>query len=187
MGTPARSRAPVRIIRRTSRAAEDDAPRRTVSAQLTLSELALARLLSMSGSDTEFILSSRNGRVTVRVTLQVSGVPDAELAMGANGVVVNWALGTVSSGVGTVSLSRMELRLLAALCEHAPHPAAHRELAKWLWPQRGGPVPDAEVRVAVLVCSLRKRLERAGAGDAIRTVRLRGYALVTSDSPNTHH
>lgn len=177
MGTPARSRAPVRIIRRTSRAAEDDAPRRTVSAQLTLSELALARLLSMSGSDTEFILSSRNGRVTVRVTLQVSGVPDAELALGVNGVVVNWALGTVRSHFATVTLSRMELRLLAALYEHAPQPIRHHDLAKLLWPEGPTTARDAEAKLAVLVCALRKRFHHARAGDAVRTVRGAGYAL----------
>ena len=178
MGTPARSSAPVRITRRKPRAHDRGAARRTVSAQLTLSDASLARLLSMSGSDTEFILSSRNGRVVVRVSLQVSGVPDAELPLGATGVVVNWSLGTVASGAGVVSLSRMELRLLAALYEHAPRPASPDDLAARLWPGHSGPVKDAEVKVAVLVCSLRKRLRRVGAGDAIRTARLRGYALV---------
>lgn len=177
MGTTSAKRVPVRAIgTRRSKALESGA-QRTVTAQLTVSERALPRLLRLSGSYTDFILSSADGSTTVRVGLVVSDVPLAEVTLGRSSVVVNWSRATLTRSSQRIELTRMELRLLAALYESAGVPVDRDTLAYRLWPNRV-PNPESRPALAVLVCSLRKRLQVVGLPDAIRTVRRTGYSLV---------
>jgi DNA-binding response OmpR family regulator len=176
MGTTSARRVPVREIATRRTRAADTFELRTLSAQLTVSERALPRLLRLSGSYTDFILSSADGSTTVRVGLMVSDVPLAEVALGRSNVVVNWSRATLTRGTKQIPLTRMELRLLAALYENAGAPVDRDVLAFRLWPNRV-PNPESMSALPVLVCSLRKRLRSVGLIDAVRTVRGAGYCF----------
>src|SRR5439155_25346092 len=92
-----------------------DGELQTVTAQLRVTAASLARLLSVSGSQSDFVLASVDGSTTVRVGLAVSSVPDAQLMLGCRGVVLDASRSTIPRGANCVSLTRMELRLLIAL------------------------------------------------------------------------
>jgi DNA-binding winged helix-turn-helix (wHTH) protein len=156
---------------------EEDRGIRTVTAQLTLSEKAVARLLGRSGASTDFILSSLDGGLSVKVGLRLASVPMAEVPLGVAGVTVNWSLGVLRRGSSSVVLTRMELRLLAALYERSPEVASREDLSAQLWPHVRAAVRDGDTRVHVLVFSLRKRLRQIGADGVVHTVRNVGYAL----------
>jgi DNA-binding response OmpR family regulator len=153
--------------------------RRALTAQLYLSPAGMVRLLSVSGTQSEFILSAVDGRTTVRVGLSVSSVPDSQLAIGHSGVVLDWSRSTLGYRGSAVRLTHKELRLLLALLEYAPEPAPNRALIAALW--------DGNVRrsrekaylaaLPVWVCTLRRRVAAIGLPNAVRTVRRVGYAL----------
>jgi len=155
---------------------------RTITAQLSATPKALARLLSVSGTESDFVLVSRDGSTAVRVGLAVSSVPDAQLPIGSKGAVLDWSRSTVSYRGNQVSLTRMELRLLVALLEVAPEPASREHLVAKMWGRacttacRGKGV--GENVLPVWIRALRCRLATIGLQDVIRTVRKVGYALV---------
>ncbi|MEX2154930.1 MAG: winged helix-turn-helix domain-containing protein [Gemmatimonadaceae bacterium] len=148
-----------------------------MTAQLSVADGALARLLNVSGSQTDFVLASADGSTTVRVGLAVSSVPDAELVLGSAGVVLDWARSTIMRGANCVSLTRMELRLLVVLMDSAPAPATREHLIARLWPSESSRAQELDAALPVWICALRRRFAAIGLPHAIRTVRSTGYGL----------
>jgi DNA-binding response OmpR family regulator len=150
---------------------------RTVTAQLSLTTAALGRLLSVSGSQSEFVLASADGSTSVHVDVAVSSVPDAELVIGQRGVVLDWSRGTLTLGQNRVSMSRMEVRFLAALMECAPNAASRAHLVSRLWPTDASREADRDKALSVWIFALRRQLETIGIANGILTVRGVGYLL----------
>lgn len=175
----ARPKATVRDIAsaRALPSPSDASEVRTVSAQLRVTAASLARLLSVTGSYSDFMLSSADGATTIRVELAVSSVPDGELVLGNGGIVLDWSRSTITRGAQRVSLTRMELRLLCALMEYAPGAASREQLASRLWPSHSDPAHKPDMALPVWICGLRRRLASLGLRDAIETVRHTGYRL----------
>jgi DNA-binding response OmpR family regulator len=171
------SRSGVRVIgpRPVRGAAVADA-QKTVTARLSLSASALTRLLSVSGSASEWILSSVDGSTTVRVRLAIASVPDAAMSIGSRGVELDFARNLLSHRARQVTLTRMELRLLGALLEHAPDTVPRAELIARLW-SSARVCKETEGALAVWICALRRRFAALGVQDAIRTARNTGYSL----------
>ena len=172
------SRNTVRSIRsaRTLPLGQDD-ELQTITAQLSLSAAGLARLLSVSGAENRFIVSSPDGRTAVQVRLMVATVPDAEQAFGNGRLALNWARGTLAHGDRQTILSRMELRLLAALIDAMPGLASKETLIARLWPEVSGRSDNHEKSLKVWICQLRRHFVAVGLPDAIATVRGVGYRL----------
>jgi len=151
---------------------------RTITAQLGLTSASLVRLLSVTGAQSDFILTSADGSTTVHVALAVSSVPDGEIAFGNGRVVLDWSRSTIAHGTQRVSLSRMELRLLAVLMECAPEAASREHLVARVWPMDSSRCTGREHALPVWIFQLRRHFEAIGLRDAIRTVRGVGYRLV---------
>lgn len=149
----------------------------TVTAQLRLSAAALARLLSVSGTESRFIISSPDGNTAVQVRLLIATVPDGEQAFGNGKLVLNWARGTLTHGDRRTTLSRMELRLLAALIDAAPGTISKQALIARLWPDKSSRSENHDRSLKVWICQLRRHLAAVGLPDAISTVRGVGYRL----------
>jgi len=147
-----------------------------LSARISASAAALEQLLSVSGSQSDFVLASSDGSTSVRIDLAVSSVPDAELMLDG-GLVLDWSRATLSRGENRTTLTQMELLLLLALLEFAPKPAPREHLIQRMWPQDNGGGQDKNAALPVWVLGLRRRLAAIGLPDAIRTVRSRGYCL----------
>jgi len=152
---------------------------KTVTAQLSVTSASLARLLSVSGSQSDFILSAVDGSTTVRVGLAVSSVPDALVTIGNRGLTLDWSRSTLTLGSRRVPLTRMELRLLAALVEYAPKPAPRRHLISRMWPSLSPSSHERDLALAVWIHALRRRFASVGVRNAIVTVRNVGYCLRT--------
>ena len=149
----------------------------TITAQLSLSGAALARLLSVSGAESRFIISSPDGRTAVQVRLMVATVPDGEQAFGNGKLVLNWASGTLTHGDRRTTLSRMELRLLAAFIDAAPGTVSKQSLVARLWPDSSSRSENRDRSLKVWICQLRRHFLSVGLPDAISTVRGMGYRL----------
>jgi DNA-binding response OmpR family regulator len=149
----------------------------TITAQLSLSGAALARLLSVSGMQSRFIISSPDGHTAVQARLAVATVPDGEQAFGHAKLVLNWSRGTLAHGDRRTTLSRTELRLLAALIDAAPGTVSKETLISRLWPDDSGRPVDRDGSLKVWVCQLRRHFVAVGQPDAITTVRGVGYRL----------
>lgn len=155
---------------------EPDEELRTITAQLRLSGRALARLLGVSGEQQRFVLSSPDGSLSVQVMLSIATVPEGEQMLANGTLLLDWARGTLSHGGRRTILSRMELRLLAALLEHAPHVVTREQLVARLWPERAQQA-IRENSLKVWICQLRRHFVAVGRPDAIRTARGTGYCL----------
>lgn len=166
--------AAVPLIRARRAAARGGAGLRTVTARLSLTDASLERLLALTGSYGDFVLSAADGSTTVRVGLQIASVPNATLPLG-DGVVLDWATTTISRGFNRASLTRTELRLLAVLAESAPATVSYATLSRRL--ALGGRRKGGEGALAVVVCALRKRFIAVGMPAAIHTARGVGYSL----------
>jgi len=149
----------------------------TITAQLSLSSAGLARLLSVSGMENRFIISSPDGRTAVQARLMVATVPEGEQALGNGKLVLNWARGTLENGDRRTTLSRMELRLLAALIDAAPGALSKQALVARLWPDSAGRQDQCERSLKVWICQLRRHFVAVGQPDVISTVRGTGYRL----------
>jgi DNA-binding winged helix-turn-helix (wHTH) protein len=156
-------------------------PRRSLSARISASAAALEELLSVSGSQSDFVLASSDGSTRLRIDLAVSSVPDAEVVIGG-GVVLDWSRATISRDDNRTTLTQMELLLLLALLEFAPKAAPREHLIRRLWPQDAVGQPDKNAALPVWVLALRRRLAAIGLPDAIRTVRGKGYCLQLAQS-----
>ena len=147
-----------------------------VTARLSLSAQALARMLSASGTATDWILSSVDGSTTVKARLAIASVPDAALTVGKRQVELDWARSLLTLQGRQVTLTRMELRLLGALLEFAPDTAPRVQLIERLWPSCKL-CRESEGALSVWIHALRRRFGALGITDAIRTVRATGYSL----------
>lgn len=149
---------------------------KTVSARLRLSTTALARLLNVSGAEPEWILSSTDGSTTVKVRLAIAAVPDVPVTIGKGNIELDFARSLLSYQGRQATLTRMELRLLGALLEHAPNAVPKAHLVRRLWPSPRT-CREAESALPVWVCALRRRLASLGIAGGIRTTRKLGYSL----------
>ena len=98
--------------------------------------------------------------------------------LGRRRVVRDWVRSTISRRGNRATLSRQELRLLAALADAAPFPARRDQLVRRVWQTGRRTKSDGELALAVAVYSLRKRFAAIGIPDAITTVRQFGYQLI---------
>jgi DNA-binding response OmpR family regulator len=152
---------------------------RSISARLITTARSSERLLQSAGEGTEdFILSSVDGRVSVRVRLAIGDVEAAAQRLADSSVTVDWSRATVSHARNRVTLSRTELRLFSGLVEASGEPVPRAALIARAWPRDRLPGPERENALGVYVFSLRKRLAAIGLGDVLRTVRGVGYRLV---------
>jgi DNA-binding response OmpR family regulator len=151
-----------------------DAELHTISAQLSLSGPALVRLLNVSGGENRFIISSPDGLTAVQARLMVTEVPDGDQGFGNGQLVLNWSRGTLSHGDRRTTLSRTELRLLAALIDAAPGAISKESLADRLWPDGSA---SGERSLKVWIWQLRRHFAEVGLPDAISTLRRAGYRL----------
>lgn len=168
--------AVVRTFQRRApqKAQPPDSPK-SVLASLSLSSSALTRLLTVSGTEDDWILSSMDGSTTVKVRLAISSVSDAAIAIGA-GVQLDFSRSLIAANGREVALTRMELRLLGALLAQAPGAAPKLQLIASLWP-RAKLSRETEGALAVWICALRRRFSALGIAEAIRTARNTGYYL----------
>ena len=155
---------------------ESEGDLQTITARLSLGGRGLARLLGVSGEQSRFILSSQDGSLSVQVMLSVLTVPEGEQVLGNGTLLLDWSRGTLAHGGRRTTLSRMELRLLAALLEHAPHVVTREQLVSRLWPDHAQQ-PVRENSLKVWVCQLRRHFVAVGLPEAIHTVRGTGYCL----------
>ena len=150
----------------------------TLEARIEASAAGAARLLKAlhSGCKT-FVITALGGQMSARVQITIvnAAAAETEYRLGSGRVTVDWSRATVANGAKRVSLSRTELRLLAAIVGGEGKALSRASLIEKVW--RGGDFPDVDRdnELGVYVCALRKRLALAGAGDAIQTVRGLGY------------
>lgn len=149
---------------------------RTITAQLRLGGRALARLLTISGGQRRFVLSSADGSLSVQVMLSVATVPAGEQLLDNGTLLLDWSRGTLARGGRRTILSRMELRLLAALLEHAPHVVTREQLVSRLWPERAQQA-ERDNSLKVWICQLRRHFVAVGLPNSIHTARGTGYCL----------
>lgn len=137
-----------------------------------------ARLLEMiaTGVD-EYIITSADGRISVRARVSIDSVDFAEQCLPDSNVVVDWTRATIANEGSCVRLSRTELRLLSALLENNGQAVRRSALIERAWPRRKLRALESENALAVYVCSLRKRLAAIGLADALDTVRGVGYRI----------
>lgn len=164
----------VPLLRGRRAAVRHDGALQTVTARLSLTRASLQRLLALTGSYTDFVLSAADGSTAVKVGVQIASVPDSAISLGG-GVELDWATTTISRGFNRASLTRTELRLLAVLAESAPATVSYATLSRRL--ALGGRRKGGEGALAVVVCALRKRFIAVGMPAAIHTARGVGYSL----------
>lgn len=164
----------VRQRARRGRGRKPDATQ-SIAAHIVTTVSAGERLLGAVASGAEeFSVVSVDGKTAVRVRLTIDSMQVAEERLGDSAVVVDWSRGTIANGESRVRLTRMELRLLAALVERNGKSISRAQLAARLWPSASGTL-EKENGLAVYVCGLRKRLSAIGLGSALQTVRGVGY------------
>jgi len=153
---------------------------RTVAAHIKTSAASERRLREAIESGTrDFVLAARDGSVSAGVQISIDNDPSTVHRIGGERVAVDWSACTISRGHARVSLSRTELRLLAALISGAGRAMTRRELIHATWPDADLDAAERENALAVYVCALRKRLRMIGSGSALHTVRRVGYQLST--------
>jgi DNA-binding response OmpR family regulator len=153
----------------------------TLEARIDASAAASARILrALHGGCGTFVLTAVDGHMSARVALTIvnAAAAETEYKLGSARVTVDWSRSTVAHGARRVSLSRTELRLLAALLGGEGRAMTRVSLIGLVWPDDALPDADRENALAVYMCSLRKRLTSIGAGDALQTVRGVGYRAV---------
>jgi DNA-binding response OmpR family regulator len=161
------------------RKASRPTPARSLEVMLEGSQPAVDRLLNAAriGTD-EFVLTSRDGRTSVQVRLTVTNVPATFHRLNQGTVSVDWSRSTISRDSDQVSLSRTELRLLAALIDANGKVVSRDQLIARVWPNDGLPPVERANALSVYVWALRKRLAAIGAQDALETVRGVGYRVL---------
>ena len=149
---------------------------RTIGAQLVTTPIAGERLLdSLVGGMSDYIVASADGRLSVRVRLQLSSSQSGSEVFGDGALTVNWSRLSIEHGDNRVSLTQTEIRLLSGLLAGNGRIVPRRALIDCAWP-RSEPASRAN-SLAVYICGLRKRLASIGLGDALQTVRRVGYRL----------
>jgi DNA-binding response OmpR family regulator len=129
--------------------------------------------------ETEHLLTARAGLLSIRACRF-----DAESIEFEYGQLsIDWSRGSVASALGRVTLSRTELRLLAALVHANGEVVANGRLIDCAWPsihldESTAALLDAYVR------SLRHWLASIGAAGIVKTIHGVGYSLI-SECPAT--
>jgi DNA-binding response OmpR family regulator len=143
-----------------------------------MSAPATARLVQViaTGVD-EFIITSADGRISVRARLSIDTVDFAEQCLPGTNVVVDWTRATISNEGSCVRLSRTELRLLSGLLDNNGQAVRRGALIERAWPRRKLLGIECENALAVYICALRKRLAAIGLANALQTVRGVGYRI----------
>ncbi len=150
-----------------------------IDAQLHMSRAAADRLLEATQSESDgYVLSSRDGRVSVRVSLSLAKVTTTAHHTAHGRLVVDWSRSLASKGGSRVLLSQTEMRLLAALLESEGQAVSRARLIKRVWPDDILGASDRQNALAVYICSLRKRLAAIGMRSVLQTVRTQGYRIV---------
>ncbi|HEX4683298.1 MAG TPA: helix-turn-helix domain-containing protein [Gemmatimonadaceae bacterium] len=150
----------------------------TLDAELETSPATGERLVeALRRGYQHFVLTSRDGIVSARVRLRIAGLARTRHCIGGCTLLVDWGNPCIHVQSQVVTLSRTELRLLAALLEFQGRPIVRSELISRVWPMGVLPPEESENALAVYVCSLRKRLAAAGLEGAIITIRRVGYQL----------
>jgi len=151
---------------------------RTVGARLSMSGPSTARLVQMiaTGVD-EFVLTSADGRISVRARLSIDSVDFSEQCLPGSNVVVDWTRATIANDGNCVRLSRTELRLLSGLLENNGQAVRRETLIERAWPRRRPGGGETENVLAVYICTLRKRLAAIGLANALHTIRGVGYRI----------
>lgn len=141
-------------------------------------ETANARIMkALAAGDTEFVLTSGDGKLSVKVSLRLPGAGRTVHVIAGQSVFVDWSDSAVENGRARQTLSRTELRLFAALLDGRGRTMTRSELIERVWPGNELPFEGRENALAVYVCCLRKRLAAIGVAKAIDTVRGTGYRL----------
>lgn len=156
-----------RAPRTRSSAAEQGA---VLEARLTTSVSANARILRcLQGGCATFVISAVDGQMSARVRLEIVSTPAAvaRYRLGAYTVSVDWSRKTVTAAGRSVALSPTEFRLFATLLGAEGRWIACDAIVRQVWPTAS--VSDAEKRLRVNVCYLRKRLSSIGATGALIT------------------
>jgi DNA-binding response OmpR family regulator len=168
---------PARRTKSTIVQAQRSRPR-IVGARLAMSAPATARLVQViaTGVD-EFVITSADGRLSVRARLTIDSVDFAEQCLPGSNVVVDWPRATISNEGICVRLARTELRLLSALLENNGQAVRRETLIERAWPRRKLRAGESENALAVYVCALRKRLAAIGLANALQTIRGVGYRI----------
>jgi DNA-binding response OmpR family regulator len=141
-----------------------------VELRIEASSSSRNRLLrALSSGVAQFIVTSSDGAVSARVRLRPEGLARTTHQMHRRTVTVDWSAGSLECEGERVSLSRTELRLLAALL-HAPGKAMScAELIERIWPDGELLVSDDGINaVDAYVASLRRRLGFIGLSRAIQ-------------------
>jgi len=150
-----------------------------IDARLETTPASSDRLLeALNSGARDFVLTATDGRVSARVRLTIANVSMTQHSIGGTTVVVDWAQCTVANGPRRESVSRTELRLLAALLDAGGRAVTRAELIERIWPDDWRAMPERENSLAVYVCCLRKRLTSIGVGGVLRTLRRVGYQLL---------
>lgn len=90
------------------------------------------------------------------------------------GLSLNLTKGTISTKIGTVTLTRNELQILACLMEHAGEIVPRTDLIEVLWDNK---IYIDDNTLSVNVTRLRGKLKELGQPDLIKTRRGMGYQL----------
>jgi DNA-binding response OmpR family regulator len=153
-------------------------PEHAIEVRLETSASSSHRLAAAIEKGTrDFVLTSRDGSLSTVVRLSLTAATITEHAMAGHHVSVDWGHSTVQCRLDRVSLSRTELRLLAALLEGTGRPISRADLISQVWPDDSDAGVDRENALAVYVCTLRKRLAAIGVASALQTVRGHGYQI----------
>ena len=149
----------------------------SLPAELQLSQRAGERLQQHVDADGgDFVLSSADGQLSVRLRLSLPREASEHRAGDAK-VRIDWSRSTIDCGSRRVTLSRTELRLLAALFDDG-QPVERGVIIARVWPDSALSTAERENALAVYVCMLRKRLASVGLGSTLQTVRGLGYRFV---------
>ena len=146
--------------------------------KLETSSVSSRRLIEAIATGTrDFVLTARDGSVSTVVRLSMASASITEHRIAGQHVSIDWGRSTVQCRLDRVSLSRTELRLLAALLEATNHPLSRSQLIAKVWPGESGERVERENALAVYICTLRKRLAAVGLASALQTVRGVGYQI----------
>jgi DNA-binding response OmpR family regulator len=157
------------------------APRCTLQARIDVTAAAAGRILTaLREGNRTFILSSTDGTMAARVELTLLGAGATEHVVAGKRITVDWSRGVICHGQRQITLSRTEVRLLAALMTAGSTTMSRAELIEAVWPGEASGQPVRENALAVYVCSLRKRLATIGVAQSLATVRGVGYRLATT-------
>ena len=145
-------------------------------------------LLAIDARFTEAVNDLREAGVVECVTLpinpeeldraldKVEALPLPAVSHPPLGLLLDWVTHTARRGNKEVSLSQRQFALLHCLVQNGTRPVPVKEILEHVWGSQEATTGTREI-VDVNISQLRKRLDRIGLGDAIKTYRGFGYGL----------